>query len=360
MTREERQKLREAALAAARAVHARARDTSGRLLGDWELQTSNSHRRIGAHGDGDVLCAVTQRSDNHPDLRAAPDVLRYIVAAQPTVVLTLLDQLDAAERLTDRLGTVEGRLTRMQEIVKGLAGGISKISQVAYEASFDDSPNSLRSAFTQLSSLLESAAQGDPIVTQSQNHRRRLAAFETIGCAIAVLQRLESLDYAWCDDDVKNAIAKARSSLSIAQSKVRDRIDNPVQVGKLRIFALAIETDIGRRTVTLPSPVDVEPIGDVSQVFHLLTESFWKSPAVQGQGPDQQSLAGKGPVKIYALTIETDLGRRTVQLSPPVDVEPFGDMPPKFRSLTEMYWKTICEIATQGPALAAAAPKAEA
>ena len=65
-------------------------------------------------------------------------------------------------------------------------------------------------------------------------------------------------------------------------------------------------------------------------------------------------------MKIFSLTIETDLGRRTVQLSPPVDVEPFGDMPSKFRSLTAMYWKMICEIAAQGSALAAAAPKAEA
>jgi hypothetical protein len=65
-------------------------------------------------------------------------------------------------------------------------------------------------------------------------------------------------------------------------------------------------------------------------------------------------------MKIISLTIETNLGHRTVQLSPPVDVEPFGDMPPRFRSLTEMYWKTICEIAARGPALAAAAPKAEA
>jgi hypothetical protein len=195
---------------------------------------------------------------------------------------------------------------------------------------------------------------------QAQDLRRRLAAFETIGCSIAVLQRLESLDYAWCDEDVKIAITEARSLLSIAQSKVKQRIDNPVPAGKLRVFALAIETDLGRRTVALPSPVDVEPIGDMPQVFRLLTESFWKSRAVQGQGAGRQSLAGKGPMKIFTLAIETDLGRHTVQLSPPVDIEPFGDMPPKFRSLTEMYWKTICEIAAQGPALAAAAPKAEA
>lgn len=98
MTAEDRQKLREAAVAAVNAVRARTRDTSGRLPGDWELQTSNSFRRIGAHGDGDVLCAVTQRSDDHPDLLAPPGVLDYVVAAQPRVVLSLLDTLDEIER----------------------------------------------------------------------------------------------------------------------------------------------------------------------------------------------------------------------------------------------------------------------
>jgi hypothetical protein len=185
-------------------------------------------------------------------------------------------------------------------------------------------------------------------VTQEQDLRRRLAAFETIGCAISVLQRLESLD-----EDVKVRITEARSRLSVAQSKVKERIDNPVPAGKLRIYTLAIETDRGQRTVVLSDSVDVAPVGDISQVFRLLAERFWQSRAVQG-------IAGKAPMKIFALAIETDLGRRTVQLSPPVDVDPVGDMSPKFRSLTEMYWKTICDIAAQGPALAAAAPKAEA
>lgn len=67
-------------------------------LGAWELQTSNSFRRIGTQrGDGDVLCAVMQRSDGHPDLHAHPEVLSYIVASQPAVVLALLDALDRCE-----------------------------------------------------------------------------------------------------------------------------------------------------------------------------------------------------------------------------------------------------------------------
>ena len=65
-------------------------------------------------------------------------------------------------------------------------------------------------------------------------------------------------------------------------------------------------------------------------------------------------------MKIYSIEVETDLGRRVVQLSAPMDVEPTGDMPPHFRSLTELLWDVLRQVAIQGPALAAAAPKAEA
>ena len=65
-------------------------------------------------------------------------------------------------------------------------------------------------------------------------------------------------------------------------------------------------------------------------------------------------------MKIITIEVDTDLGRRVVQLAAPIDVEPIGDMPPLFRSLTEMLWGVIREVASQGPALAAAAPKAEA
>jgi hypothetical protein len=71
--------------------------TNGDLRRPWTVQTSNSFRRIGTdRGDGDVLCAVTQRADGHPDLHAAPGVLDYIVAAHPFVVLRLLEQRDGA------------------------------------------------------------------------------------------------------------------------------------------------------------------------------------------------------------------------------------------------------------------------
>ena len=94
MTVEQTLKLRALALAL----------TRGELRRPWSVQTSNSFRRIGTdHGDGDVLCAVTQRSDGHPDLHAPADVLDYIAAAHPLVVLQLLDQRERAWLAIDRL-----------------------------------------------------------------------------------------------------------------------------------------------------------------------------------------------------------------------------------------------------------------
>lgn len=65
-------------------------------------------------------------------------------------------------------------------------------------------------------------------------------------------------------------------------------------------------------------------------------------------------------MKIYSIEVETDLGRRVVQLSAPLDVDPTGEMPPHFRSLTELLWNVLRQAAIQAPAFAAAAPKAEA
>ena len=65
-------------------------------------------------------------------------------------------------------------------------------------------------------------------------------------------------------------------------------------------------------------------------------------------------------MKIYSLEIETDLGRRVVQISAPLDVDPSGDMPPHFRSLTELLWNVLRQVADLGPELAASVPKVEA
>lgn len=81
------EKLRELALSV----------TRGDLRRPWSVQTSNSFRRIGTdRGDGDVLCAVKQRYDGQPDLHASPDVLDYIVAAHPLVILQLIRERDSA------------------------------------------------------------------------------------------------------------------------------------------------------------------------------------------------------------------------------------------------------------------------
>jgi hypothetical protein len=117
MTVDETKRLRELAMLV----------TDGDLRRPWSVQTSNSYRRIGTdRGYGDVLCAVTQRSDGHPDLHAGPGVLDYIVAAHPFVVLGLLEQRDRAWHAIDHLrrnivGHVDA-FTEAEEIRIGFIG----------------------------------------------------------------------------------------------------------------------------------------------------------------------------------------------------------------------------------------------
>ena len=56
---------------------------------------------------------------------------------------------------------------------------------------------------------------------------QRIAVFETIGCAMASLRRLR-LDHVWYDEDLRATITAVRSTLSVAQSKVKERIDEPI------------------------------------------------------------------------------------------------------------------------------------
>jgi len=75
-------------------------------------------------------------------------------------------------------------------------------------------------------------------------------------------------------------------------------------------------------------------------------------------------------MKIFSVSLETDLGRRTAQFAVPVDVEPLAvplggesssAAPPHFvSSVTELLWRIIREHALKGAAIAAAIPKAEA
>ena len=54
------------------------------------------------------------------------------------------------------------------------------------------------------------------------NRDYRIAAFETIGCALAVLRRLDHIRY---DADIRETLMHVRSTLSVAQSKIKERID---------------------------------------------------------------------------------------------------------------------------------------
>lgn len=64
-------------------------------------------------------------------------------------------------------------------------------------------------------------------------------------------------------------------------------------------------------------------------------------------------------MKIYSIEVETDSGRRVVKIAAPLDVDPHADnMPLAFRSLTELLWNVLREVANQGAALAP--PRAEA
>lgn len=63
-------------------------------------------------------------------------------------------------------------------------------------------------------------------------------------------------------------------------------------------------------------------------------------------------------MKIYTMEVMTDLGRRVVQLSPPIDVDPIGDMPQPYRSLAAVLWGVLCGAAEQP--LVPTVPKAEA
>ena len=98
MKPDERQALRDAAERALKGAHARVTDRHAEFPLEWQLQTSNSFRRIGTtYGDGHVLCGTKHPIDGHPDLTGATGVLDYIIAAQPSVVLALLDELERCE-----------------------------------------------------------------------------------------------------------------------------------------------------------------------------------------------------------------------------------------------------------------------
>jgi len=63
-------------------------------------------------------------------------------------------------------------------------------------------------------------------------------------------------------------------------------------------------------------------------------------------------------MKIYSIEVMTELGRRVVELTAPIEVEPSGAMAPPFRSLTECLWGVLCQVTAMGSELFP--PKVEA
>lgn len=63
-------------------------------------------------------------------------------------------------------------------------------------------------------------------------------------------------------------------------------------------------------------------------------------------------------MKIKSIEVDTDLGRRIVQISPPIDVDPTGEMPSHFGSLIELLWNVMRQVATDQKTFSA--PKVEA
>jgi hypothetical protein len=55
-------------------------------------------------------------------------------------------------------------------------------------------------------------------------------------------------------------------------------------------------------------------------------------------------------MKILSIEVMTDAGRRVIKLAAPIDVDARGDMPPQFRSLTDVLWGLLREVAVQSPA----------
>jgi hypothetical protein len=78
------------------------------------------------------------------------------------------------------------------------------------------------------SALAELKVDGEtadmPLEAGTARSRRdcRLAVAEAVGCALAALRRN---DHVWCDEDVRETLRQVRSALSVAQSKIKERID---------------------------------------------------------------------------------------------------------------------------------------
>ena len=160
MTPEDRQKLRDAALTAVNGTRARSNMAHAALAADWKLWTSNSFRRIGAHGDGDVLCGTKHPIDGQPDLLAAPGVLDYMIAAQPRVVIQLLDDVAALEDKLEKACVISNKIEDVDRRLRAMASGLVELG----------------GAFTK---LVESAGDEREWTVAAENVHRALAQLNT-------------------------------------------------------------------------------------------------------------------------------------------------------------------------------------
>ena len=140
MSPEDRQKLRNAAIAALNS----SRAPTSEIPADWQLQTSNSFRRIGTlYGDGDVLCGTKHPVDGHPDLLAAPAVLDYVVAAQPRTLLQILNEVDELEDklarariVCEKVVDIDTRLDGIADVVTALGEAVTHLAGSDPQAAF--------------------------------------------------------------------------------------------------------------------------------------------------------------------------------------------------------------------------------
>ena len=66
-------------------------------------------------------------------------------------------------------------------------------------------------------------------------------------------------------------------------------------------------------------------------------------------------------IHIKAIEIETDMGRRAIQLTTPITVDPTSsEMPPVFGSLADLFWNIVRQCALESPEFMKSMSKAEA
>ena len=66
-------------------------------------------------------------------------------------------------------------------------------------------------------------------------------------------------------------------------------------------------------------------------------------------------------IHIKAVSVETDMGCRTVQLTTPIAIDPTSsEMPPVFGSLADLFWNIVRQCALEAPEFMKSMSKAEA